>query len=234
MNAQHAASRSVAPCHECSRRESCLGGALVSEDGLDNPGVQRLVIDRGDHLFREQDAAEALYVVRGGALKTYVVSAEGDEEVQGFQLSQDIAGLDALGTPTYRNSVRALSRTWLCRLPAAAVRERMMGSERMRDRLLAAMSHEFDRLHGMLHRERCSAEQRVAGFLVTQLDAQPNHDAEKAEITLPMSRSDLARYLDLATETVSRVFTRLQDRNVLRTSGAHCVITDRAALSNLA
>lgn len=221
------------PCRDCARSSRCLGGQL-SADGAPSAqaaGVIRMVVDKGDHLYRVGDSAEHLYVVRGGALKTYVVSSGGDEEIRGFHLAEELAGLDAVCQPQFRANARALSRTWVCRLPIAAVRSRMLESASFRDRILGALGREFDRLNGMLHRERCSADQRVASFLMSQLAATP---APKPEIELPMSRVDLARYLDLATETISRVFTRLQTRNILQTRGAHCEVVDLAALSALA
>lgn len=222
----------ASPCGECPRRARCLGGLLV--EGLSAAraqavGVTRLVLDKGDHLFREGDKAEHLYAVRGGAVKTYVLSAGGDEKIRGFQLAEDVAGLDAVCQPQFRASARALSRSWVCRLPIGAVRERMLESGTFRDRVLIQLGREFDRLHGMLHRERCTADQRVASFLLNQL-----HSAQNDEIELPMSRVDLARYLDLANETVSRVFTRLQTRNILRSRGSRCQVVDRAALGAVA
>ncbi len=107
----------------------------------------------------------------------------------------------------------------------------MLESGSFRDRILANLGREFDRLNGMLHRERCTADQRVASFLMSQLRCD---ETEKTEIQLPMSRVDLARCLDLATETVSRVFTRLQARNILRSQGAVSEVVDRDALSALA
>ncbi len=224
----------TAPCTDCPRQSRCLGGLLV--EGMtpaqaQSAGVSRSVLDKGEHLYRIGDQAEHLYLVRGGALKTYVVSADGDEEIRGFQLAEDIVGLDAICNPEFRANARALSRTWVCRLPIAAVRARMLETVQFRDRILSALGHEFDRLHGMLHRERCSADQRVAAFLLSQLDATVTPGSE---IELPMSRVDLGRYLDLATETVSRVFTRLQTRKVLRKQGTRCEVVDRDALCALA
>lgn len=224
-------STGLAPCHECARRRHCLGGLLCDDgvtDAQPNPGVHRSVLPKGQHLHRYGDRAETVAVIRSGALKTYVVSPEGEEQIRAFQLANDIAGLEAICSDTYRGSAKALSRTWVCRLPIAAVRARMLESPVFRDRLLATFGRELDRLHGMLHRERCSADQRVAAFLVAQLPADGD------DVELPMSRVDLGRYLDLATETVSRVFTRLQERHVLRSEGARCRVLDRAALSAIA
>lgn len=223
-----------APCRECARRTRCLGGVLVEgmpEDRAMALGLARAVLAKGDHLYHVGDRADYVYAVRGGALKTYVVHSDGEEEVRGFQLAEDVAGLDGICGTQFRANARALSRTWVCRLPVPAVRERMLESAAFRDRILLQLGREFDRLHGMLHRERCTADQRVAAFLLTQLEAEP---AAATQFELPMSRVDLARYLDLATETVSRVLSRLQARNIVRTDGSLCVVMDRAALGEMA
>lgn len=223
------------PCLDCSRKSRCLGGLLVEgmpADQAATVAVTRMVVDKGEHLYRADDQADHLYVVRGGALKTYVSSIDGNEEIRGFHLAEEVAGLDAICQTSFRSSARALSRTWVCRLPITAVRSRMLESGLFRDRILANLGREFDRLNGMLHRERCTADQRVASFLVSQLKG--DQQDKQAQIQLPMSRVDLARYLDLATETISRVFTRLQTRNILRSQGAVCEVVDGDALRALA
>jgi len=220
----------VSPCRDCARRESCLGGALSA--GADVT-VTRSAIDKGAHLWRVGDAVESMFVIRGGASKTYVVSESGDEEIRGFQLANDVAGLDALCGTTHRTNARAIARTWVCKIPMSAVRARMSESTEFRDGLLKKLGREFDRLHDMLHRERCSADQRVASFLVNHMESDAAVNEGKAGVDLPMSRTDLARYLDLANETVSRVFTRLQNRNIMRSVGTRCEILDPVALGAL-
>lgn len=224
---RHAA---ASPCLDCARRGHCLGGALVA-DSDNPPTVVRGVIAKGEHLFRVGDPADTLYVVRSGATKTYVVSSDGEEEVRGFQLANDAAGLESVCDGEYRTNAVALNRSWICKLPASAVRERVTASAAFRDRMLSSLGREFERLHGMLHRDRCAADRRVAGFLMQQLNKQNDDTAH--DIELPMSRADLGRYLGLATETVSRVFTRLQNRGVLKNRGSQCRIVNRVALEAL-
>ncbi|MDT0497518.1 Crp/Fnr family transcriptional regulator [Algiphilus sp. W345] len=218
------------PCSDCARAGHCLGGALTA-DSLHPPQVVRRVVAKGEHLYHAGDPADTLYVIRGGATKTYVCSSDGEEEVRGFQLANDAAGLESVCDRSYHTNAVALSRSWVCKLPAAAVREKMTRSPSFRDRVLSKLCHEFERLYGMLHRGRCAADQRVADFLVTQLRGQDGDI--RSEIDLPMSRTDLARYLGLTTETVSRAFTRLQERGVLKRRGAHCEIVNPAALQAL-
>ncbi|MDB5971345.1 MAG: family transcriptional regulator, anaerobic regulatory protein [Hydrocarboniphaga sp.] len=232
MSFPPSSSQPASPCTDCSRRDKCLGAALNAVPGSSG-GVTRSAVDRGAHLWRVGDTVDSIYVIRGGASKTYVVSEAGNEEIRGFQLANDVAGLDALCGSTHRTNARAISRTWVCRLPIAAVRARMSESAEFRDGLLSKLGREFDRLHDMLHRERCTADQRVAAFLVRQIENENPPETGTVDLELPMTRTDLARYLDLANETVSRVFTRFQNLNIMRSTGARCEILDRSALGAL-
>jgi CRP/FNR family transcriptional regulator len=224
------ANAATSPCLDCARKDSCLGGAMGAGSGA---VVSRCVIDKGAHLWRVGDAVDSMFVIRGGASKTYVVSETGDEEIRGFQLANDVAGLDALCGATHRTNARAISRTWACRLPMATVKARMSDTPEFRDGLLKKLGREFDRLHDMLHRERCTADQRVASFLVRHIENDAAPGDGQIDIELPMSRTDLARYLDLANETVSRVFTRFQKSNIMRSVGTRCEILDPKALGAL-
>lgn len=218
-----------APCHECPRRSSCIGGLLTQAmDGSGrNDSVTRTVIDKGEHLYRLGDHTDWMYVVRSGAVKTYAVSEDGEEEIVSFHGSHTVAGLEGVCVATHRHSSRALTRSWTCRIATPALRRAMGTSEPLRERVLSLLGREFERLHEMLHRERCTAEQRVATFLLS-------HAEDDAAIELPMSRADLGRYLHLATETVSRVFTRFADRNILRNEAGRCIIVNREALAQAA
>lgn len=221
----------VSPCVGCPRGPGCLGAALV-ESTINPPIVVRSVIDKGDHLFRSGDAGDTLYVVRSGAIKTYVTSVDGEEQIRGFHLANDVAGLDAVCGHVHRTSAKAIGRSWVCKLPLPAVRSRMAESPRFRDRLLNALDREFSRLHRLLDRERYSADRRVASFILSRLDSDEPRPGDSIE--LPMSRTDLARHLDLATETVSRVFTRLQSKAILKSDGPRCQILNPEALRAVA
>jgi CRP/FNR family transcriptional regulator len=200
-------------------------------DGL--PGTVR-VLHRGEHLFRVGDPVEALYLVRAGSVKRYLVNDGGDDRVLGFSRAGDVAGLDSLLSGVASDNAEALDTVSVRAVAFAAVFARCREDESFHRALLAAMSREMARLTRRLCLEGCTAEQRLAAFLVEQSEFQQGRGCSATEFRLAMSRRDVGRYLDLATETVSRVFTRLQGQGLLCVDRGSVVLNDLGAIRSLA
>ena len=215
-------------CGACPRTTKCLGHLIEAEICHTAPHFAR-----GEHLFQAGDAVEFLYVIRKGAVKSYRVTADGQEQIVGFHGAGDVVGVDSLAVPEFQGNAVAIQDTEVCRLPASSIRRRMAESDSFRLAVLGDLGREIQRLHRLLHLERCTAEQRVAAFLLNQLR---KHGAEgaKPRVELPMSRAEIGSFLDLATETVSRMFTRLHERGVLRVVPGAAEIVDAGALGKSA
>jgi CRP/FNR family transcriptional regulator len=226
-------------CRNCPRAEGCIGAEL---DGLvgarrandENPAIGRY--SRGSHLFEMGAQAQEVYVVRSGAAKSYHLSSDGDEQILGFHLPGDVIGLDAVASGAFASSAVALAGTEVCRLPLAAIQTRAAESAGFRRNLFDRLGREIQRLHRLLHLERCSAEQRLAAFLLGHARKLPKAGGNSSALTvsLPMSRAEIGKFLDLATETVSRMFSRLQSAGVIAVRGAEIELLDIAALQSAA
>lgn len=174
------------------------------------------VLEKGDHMFRTGDPAEHLYFLKSGALKAYLLSPAGEEQVVAFHFPGDLIGLESMGFEREALCVEALSVCRTCTLPRNELAELCARSHSVMRHLLvqASCRLRFDAsLFALLGRR--SAEQRVASFLLELSRRLAEHDAPICEFELKMTRADIASYLALAVETVSRALTRLQDNSVL-------------------
>lgn len=174
------------------------------------------VLEKGDHLFRTGDPAEHLYFLKSGALKAYLLSPAGEEQVVAFHFPGDLIGLESMGFEREALCVEALSVCRACALPRDGLTELCARSRSVMRHLLvqASCRLRFDAsLFALLGRR--SAEQRVAAFLLELSRRLVDRDTPIREFELKMTRADIASYLALAVETVSRVLTRLQDSGVL-------------------
>ena len=174
------------------------------------------VLEKGDHLFRTGDPAEHAYFVKAGALKAYLLSPGGEEQVVAFHFPGDLIGLESMEFEREALCVEALSVCRTCTLPRHELTDLCTRSRSVMRHLLlqASCRLRFDTsLLALLGRR--SAEQRVASFLLELSRRLVDRGAPVLEFELKMTRADIASYLALAVETVSRVLTRLQDNNVL-------------------
>ena len=223
-------------CAQCSLHVLCLPAGIGGRDleQLDEIVRTRRPLDKGDTLFRSGQALGSLYVAREGAFKTVAIDAEGEQQVVGFHLPGELMGLDAMGTGKHACEAEALSPASVCEIP--------MGQLEAVCREVPGLQHQLLRIIGQgINRDqshlemlgRRQAHERVALFLHGlseryKLLGQP-HDV----FTLPMSREDIASYLGLVIETVSRTLTKLQDEGVIAVRGRQLKILDRVRLDAL-
>lgn len=224
------------PCSSCMRHGHCLG-AVVQQAGpeAEAPSIAVMVLQRGQSLHRVGDPMNAVYIVQSGALKSRRHSLRGEEEIVAFRMPGDTVGLDDVGQARHGTEAVALCTTRVCRLPFEALQSNAQMSSTVAGHLFGDIGREFERLHDRLQNERHSAQARIAGFLLAQLRRRQRlFGAQIDRFTLPMTRVDLGRFLGLATETVSRMFTRLQFEGLIACDGASVQVLDVASLARRA
>jgi|TARA_R100000656_G_scaffold117629_1_gene91067 CRP/FNR family transcriptional regulator, anaerobic regulatory protein len=224
--------RSVS-CNQCSLSPICLPLAVAPDqlEELDRIMQRGRPLKRGEHLFRAADDFHAVYAVRSGALKTYAVSDDGDEQVTGFYLPGEIVGMDGISTARHLSNAKALETATVCEIPFHRLEDLSQRIPSLQHHFFGLMSNEIraDReLHMLLSKK--SADDRVASLLLSLAARQQRRGLSAKRFRLPMSRYDIANYLGLAVETVSRIFTRFQQQKALWVDGREVEILDRETL----
>jgi len=220
-------------CSNCSLRTLCLPEGLDREDiaRIDAFVKARVPLDRGEALFRDGDPFGYLYVVRSGSIRTTHASAPGEEQVIGFHLPGELLGLDAISPGAHQCTATALDRTNVCAIPFARLEEAASHVPGIQHQLLRIMSREMLEDHNHVAAlGRRSAHERVCMFLAGMISRLERAGHEGERFTLTMSRGDIASYLGLALETVSRVLTRLAEERIISIDRRQVRIVDRAGL----
>jgi len=221
-------------CSTCAFSSACL------EQGYDKSALAELHVlvehvgpfREGEHLFREGDPFTAIAAVRAGTVKTYVVDPSGREQVQGFFLPGEVIGLNAISQSRYPCNAMALDTVMLCRFSfpmMATLATRMPGLQAQLFRLLSLDIGKAALLAGDY-----SADQRMAAFLVSLSRRYAARGFSPNRFQLTMARTDIANYLRLAAETVSRVLRRFQDEGLLRIERREVELLDRVRIDELA
>lgn len=224
-------------CSHCSLQQLCLPAGIGPEElrRLDDIVRRRRPVERGERLFHLGDPLTAVYVARDGAFKTVSVSESGEEQIIGFHLAGELVGLDALGAGEHRCEAVALTTANVCEVPfdqLASVASQVPG---LQQQLLRVIGQSVGRDHdhvGILVRRQ--AGERIALFLHGLSERYRHIGQSPTQFKLPMSREDIARFLGLALETVSRGFTRLQDDGVIDVFGRKVDILNADELRRIA
>ncbi|HEY0334334.1 MAG TPA: helix-turn-helix domain-containing protein [Stenotrophomonas sp.] len=206
-------------CAECSFKLQCPSGAVAetARRELDAQIERGAPLHAGTVLYRQGESFRSLAVVRLGSIKTLAVDRAGREQVLGFHLAGDLLGMDAIDQGYHRSSAVALDTVVLCRLPFAAVAELASRFPELQGKLFRLLSRDIARAVQLSGPH--SADERLAAFLVGMADRLARRGYSHTRCQLSMSRSDIASYLRLAPETVSRLLRRFQQEGLLLVEG---------------
>lgn len=191
--------------------------AVAAQPELDIEQLQRhmFVAQRklrsGQYVYRNGQPFHALYLVHAGFLKTCELSEDGREQVTGFRMRGDLLGVESIGLTTHGCDAVALDDSVVWELPYPPVLEACQHVPELQARLAAALAEEIRRDRGwMLTIGTLSAEHRVGAFLLDFAGRMARLGFSARHFILRMGRADIASFLALKHETVSRALSHME------------------------
>jgi CRP-like cAMP-binding protein len=183
---------------------------------------------RDAEIYGESEPADCLYKVVSGAVRTYKVLNDGRRQISSFYLPGEIFGLEVGGEHTFSAEAVADSKILVIRRSAVVA---LAGRDKEVARQLWRMTAtELQRAHDHIMLLIKTAQERVVGFLLEMAARTPG----ASEVDLPMSRQDIADYLGLTIETVSRMVTQLERSGTIAlATSRRVVLRKRGALSRM-
>ena len=211
-------------CSSCNLREVCLPCGLAGSAPalLEELVYTRKRVKRGESLYRVGSTFDSLYAVRSGFLKSRVVLEDGRDQVTGFHMAGEIVGMDGIGTDSHSADVIALEDSEVCVIPYGRLEE-----PQLQRQLHKVMSRELVRDQGvMMLLGTMRAEERLAAFLINLSQRFLARGYARDDFHLRMTRDEIGSYLGLSLETVSRLFSRFQDEELITVQQKHVCILD--------
>jgi len=222
-----------ASCHQCSLSNLCLPLAVGESylDRLEGIVQQGRIYNRGEHIFDQSTPAHSCFAVKSGSVKTSIITEGGEEQVTGFFMPGELVGLDSLSSEWYACTAKALERTSVCEFPIDKLEELTGKLPELQHHMYHLMSQEIKNSHQLaMLLSKNTAEERIAALLLSLSSRFRRRRMSATNFCLPMARNDIANFLGLAVETVSRVFTRFQNQGIIRARGRELELLDVDAL----
>lgn len=220
-----------ADCHVCFFKPHCLPAELDGEPLAHferSVWRQRRPLRAGQVLVRQGDTMDSLYALRVGSVKAYIDEASGMERVVGFRFPGAILGLAEPEQERWLRTFVALEDTWVCRIPLHSL------DDTLRRQLVRLMSRclrqEYDSHLTLAFK---SGTRKVASFL---LEISANFSARglsARRFHLPMNYMDVASYLGMRHESVSRTLSKLQESGLLEKNGKYIHLKDFEGLQHV-
>ena len=205
-------------CASCNLHELCLPRGLEPKD-LDQ--LEKVIrrthpLQTGEYLFRSGQELQYIYALRSGSIKLNLMDEQGNDQILGFYFPGEILGLDAIDNKRHLCSAVALETSSYCAFPYSDLSKICQSVPELQNQMFRLMSRELTHEHELLLTIGTkNAEERLATFLITLSSRFHRLGYSAREIKLSMSRQEIANYLGLTIETVSRIMSRFQREELI-------------------
>lgn len=201
---------------------------------VDEVVEKRRRIKQGELLFSNGETFTSLYAIRTGFFKTCVTSADGREQVTGFQMAGEIIGMDGIVSDRHNCNAVALEDAEVCEMPFASVEELSRELPGLQRHVHKIMSREIVRENSvMMLLGNMRAEERLAAFLLNLVQRLHARGLSQSELVLRMTREEIGSYLGLKLETVSRAFSKFSEEGIIEVKQRHVKIIAPEALKKI-
>ena len=211
-------------CSNCNFDDLCMPRSFEVKDmqQLDKIVTHHKKINEGESVFLSGEELSALYSIRAGSFKVVITSEKGYEQIVSFKMSGEFMGLDGIDSDHYICNAVALEDSEVCVMPVSKFMNNSQDSLLFQKYLNKHLSHalgERNKLVVLLG--HTSASRKLAVFLTDIFDKLRVRGQSASECILRMSRDEIASYLGLSSETVTREFTKYSKDHILEIHNKH-------------
>jgi len=224
-------------CSNCGMYNLCQLAGLDNIDTsvLDSVVNRKKQISNGEVLFDVGEKFRGVFAVKSGMFKTITYFDDDREQIIDFYLPGELVGLDAINSDTFMSKVVATEDSSICEMDLQSM-EKLDGKfVDFQAGIIQALSRKVcrDQYQALLISAQ-SAEQRLAVFLIGVSSRFQAHGLPAEEFRLSILRKDIANYLGLALETISRMFKAFEKQGLIESRGKRIKITQYEELKKLA
>lgn len=203
-------------CTKCEIRSKLFCSKLKEKELMELSGsVAQLEYPKDTEILSQGDEITHIYNVVNGMVKVYQLNSNGDEQIIGFLYPGDFFGSHEGGK--YDFYTKTIVPSKLCRIPLMDFKKYLANNLPIYEDFYSAVINELKLARTQINiLAKKNADDRVIDFFKIISKKQVSYGQPESPVTLAMSRSDIANYLGLTTESVSRSLTRLKIKQILR------------------
>lgn len=212
---------------QCALKSGAFAAQAPLFDNVEVGGVS-MTFERNAEIFGEGESADYVYKVLSGSVRAYKVLSDGRRQVTAFYLPGDVFGIES--ELEHSNSAEAIDKATVLVARRSSVFSTAESNSEVARHLWSITAAELRRSqnHALLLIK--TAKERLAAFLLDMAERL----AGKGFVELPMSRQDIADYLGLTIETVSRTLTLLSEGSTIQfLASRRIVLRNPSQLSEL-
>jgi CRP/FNR family transcriptional regulator, anaerobic regulatory protein len=224
-------------CVNCRLSGACLPNGLKPDDvyKIESMIKRKRPINTDEYLYRQEDQCSSLFVIKSGSFRSFIWNVYGGEQTIGFYLPGDIMGLDALRQHSrYHCTTIALETASVCQIPLDRLNELCSKIPKLQSQLMCIIgSHIVSEQKNIVLIGNRSATEKVVTFLLMLSKRYNDLGYSSTEFNLTMPRHDIANFLGLTLETVSRQLGCLTKTGTITIKHRGVQINDMNKLKNI-
>lgn len=218
-------------CNKCSG-ELCASKVYIFEN-LNRHELTEIVniIDhkkyaKGDTIFLEGEAADTLYFVNEGRIKLYKYTKDGKEQILHILSQGDFFGeLELIKPSKYSFNSKAIAHSKICTITKDEMRNIMMQKPEISIKVLESLAERLSKVESLAQNLATNdVDSRMAYLLTNLAEKYGIRTDETITIKLPISREEMASYIGVTRETISRKLKKLEEKNIIKLSGTKTII----------
>jgi len=206
-----------ANCIDCAMRDHCFTQRLDNATLLKlEASITRRRVPRGEIAYSSGDSFGALFFIHEGFFKESDLNDQGEECVVGFHMVGDVMGLEGIADGAYSSDAVAVQDSVVCEIPFQALQALSFSDPALQQAMYRILSREVSQnKKSMMLLGSLPAEERLLAFLHSLSQQYAARGVPASAFELPMSRQEIAGFLGLQMETVSRAFTKLHADGII-------------------
>lgn len=222
-------------CKNCSLGVLCVPRGLDPEDipKLDSIIQHKKILQRGEFLYHANEPFGSLYALKSGAVKIISYDEFNNEHIQGLYLTGELIGFDALATDKHCCSVVALETCHVCEIPTESLDCVNHSIPSLHRQLLRHIGRKINTNETQIVVNKASAEIRLVTFLLNLSNRFAARGFSPFEFSIYLTRQEIGNYLNLTTETVSRLMRSLDREGIIQLHQKRIRITDMPKLKSI-
>jgi CRP/FNR family transcriptional regulator, anaerobic regulatory protein len=221
-------------CSSCRAARYCLPGLCFHNGNtsyLSEIKERHRIFRPQEYVIYKGEPQRYLYAVHSGCCKSYFVDDKGREHVSNFYYPGDIIGFESMFSKNYLVNIVTMDTSDICYINLAKFKALLIKIPQIQEQLLNVFGQQLWQSYTM--KGSFKAKELVVQFLLNISSHVKRHGQSAHEFNLPMGRQDIANFLGLSSETVSRVLTELKKKNLINVDRNHIKLLELSKLHNL-
>ncbi len=203
-------------CGDCGWADCCVNLRINRHKQPDPKAGRSSPCRRNTYLFRQGDELDSLYFLRSGSMKTVVSTKGGSEQIVTFHFPGDLIGFDSIASGCHQSTAVTLETSGVCRIPLTKLKSASTNNSKLWAVMIDTAGAQIaEKQNYALLLGQKSVHARFAMFLIYLSGKYGSRGCSDAEFSFSMSRQDIANYLAMAVETLSRLIGGFQRNGLI-------------------